>query len=77
MNLKALTTSISIRVYQNITIFMIVFIKKTNMKSNLLCNFFIKQFMKSILLYNFYKKNVDKLDFLYNFFNKQFMKSKQ
>ena len=75
MKIKASSTNISKKVYQNLAYFMNCFFNKQFMKLNLLANFCDKQFMKSNLLANFCNKQFMKSNLLANFCNKQFMKS--
>ena len=67
--IKAPSTSISNRFYQNIAIFMFVFIKKMIIKSNLLANFLnlLANFLN--LLANFCNKMIIKSILLANFLN--------
>ena len=75
MKIKAPSTSISNGFYQNIAIFMFVFIKKTFIKSNLFYNFYLKMNIKSNLFYNFCEKMFIKLNLFYNFYLKKNIKS--
>ena len=74
MKIKASSTNISKKVYQNLSYFMNCFFNKQFMKLNLLANFCDKQFMKLNLLANFCNKQIMKSQLLANFCNYMIIK---